>query len=136
MGTAALYRVCWNWFEVDLGFTELSFIQIDLCVLCLYRSPALYTYTVTGHIFQSCIHTQSLHTQSLHMHSHCIHCIRLESYIQPIAFGVSLNLYLPSHSPWSLFIGTWQKRPRELDYRLRLEIEGITLRMQYISSYI
>jgi len=24
-----------DWFEVDLGFTELSFIQIDLCVLCL-----------------------------------------------------------------------------------------------------
>jgi len=22
-----------DWFEVDLGFTELSFIQIDLCVL-------------------------------------------------------------------------------------------------------
>ena len=25
-----------NWFEVDLGFTELSFIQIDLCVLCVF----------------------------------------------------------------------------------------------------
>ena len=24
-----------DWFEVDLGFTELSFIQIDLCVLCI-----------------------------------------------------------------------------------------------------
>jgi len=24
-----------DWFEVDLGFTELSFIQIDLCVLCV-----------------------------------------------------------------------------------------------------
>ena len=23
-----------DWFEVDLGFTELSFIQIGLCVLC------------------------------------------------------------------------------------------------------
>jgi len=23
-----------DWFEVDLGFTELSFTQIDLCVLC------------------------------------------------------------------------------------------------------
>ena len=23
-----------DWFEVDLGFTELSFIRIDLCVLC------------------------------------------------------------------------------------------------------
>ena len=25
-----------DWFEVDLGFTELSFIQIDLCVLRVY----------------------------------------------------------------------------------------------------
>ena len=25
-----------DWFEVDLGFTELSFIQIDLCVLCAF----------------------------------------------------------------------------------------------------
>ena len=23
-----------DWFEVDLGFTELLFIQIDLCVMC------------------------------------------------------------------------------------------------------
>ena len=25
-----------DWFEVELGFTELSFIQIDLCVLCVF----------------------------------------------------------------------------------------------------
>ena len=25
-----------DWFEVDLGFTELSFIQINLCVLCVF----------------------------------------------------------------------------------------------------
>ena len=25
-----------DWFEVNLGFTELSFIQIDLCVLCVF----------------------------------------------------------------------------------------------------
>ena len=25
-----------DWFEVDFGFTELSFIQIDLCVLCVF----------------------------------------------------------------------------------------------------
>ena len=24
-----------DWFEVDLGFTVLSFIQIDLCILCV-----------------------------------------------------------------------------------------------------
>ena len=25
-----------DWFDVDLGFTELSLIQIDLCVLCVF----------------------------------------------------------------------------------------------------
>ena len=25
-----------DWFEVDLGFTDLTFIQIDLCVLCVF----------------------------------------------------------------------------------------------------
>ena len=25
-----------DWFEVDLGFTGLLFIQIDLCVLCVF----------------------------------------------------------------------------------------------------
>ena len=25
-----------DWVEVDLGFTKLSFIQIDLCVLCVF----------------------------------------------------------------------------------------------------
>ena len=25
-----------DWLEVDLGFTELLFIQIDLCVLCVF----------------------------------------------------------------------------------------------------
>jgi len=51
-------------------------------------------------------------------------------YIQPIAFGVSVNLNLQSRSHWSLFNRTWQKRPRELDDRLRFEIEEMTLQMQ------
>jgi len=25
-----------DWFEVDLGFTELLFIQIDLCFICVF----------------------------------------------------------------------------------------------------
>jgi len=49
---------------------------------------------------------------------------------QPIAFGVSFHLNLPSQSPLSLFNGTWQKRPSELDYQLRFEIEEMTLQMQ------
>ena len=53
-----------------------------------------------------------------------------EENIQPIAFGVSLNLNLQSQSLWSLLNGTWQKRPGELNYQLRFEIEEMTLQMQ------
>jgi len=31
-----------DWFEVDLGFTELLFIQIDLCIMCVF---VLYSHT-------------------------------------------------------------------------------------------
>ena len=41
--------------------------------------------------------------------------------MRPIAFGVLFYLNLQSQSPWSLFNGTWWKRPRELDHRLRFE---------------
>jgi len=44
-----------------------------------------------------------------------------------IQWWVSFHLNLQSHSNRSLFIGTWQKRRRELDDRLRLQIEELTL---------
>ena len=50
----------------------------------------------------------------------CIICVFI--YVQPIACGVSFNQILQSQSIRCLFNGTWQKRPRELDDRLRLEI--------------
>jgi len=34
-----------DWFEVDLGFTELLFIQIDLCVMCVFEF-SVYTTTL------------------------------------------------------------------------------------------
>ena len=39
-----------DWFEVDLEFTELVFIQIDLCVLCDFLATFLdgYCSTVQG----------------------------------------------------------------------------------------
>ena len=40
---------------------------------------------------------------------------------QPIVFGVPFNLTLQTQSHSSLFNGTWQKRPREQDSRLRFE---------------
>jgi len=45
------------------------------------------------------------------------------SLVQPMALGMSFK----SQPPSSLFNGTWQKRLRELDYRLRFEIEEMTL---------
>ena len=57
-------------------------------------------------------------------------CVYSVYVLQPIAFGVSFILNLQSQSPWSLLNGTWQKRPRELDYQLRFEIEEMTLQMQ------
>ena len=46
-------------------------------------------------------------------------------------FQVSYNLNLQRQSQWSLFNGTWQKKPRQLDHRLRFETEEMTLQMQY-----
>jgi len=56
--------------------------------------------------------------------------LKISSIVYTIAFGVSFNLNLESESPWTLFNGTWQKRPRELDHRLRFDIEEISLQMQ------
>ena len=33
-----------DWFEVDLGFTELLFIQIGLCVLCVFDPLTLFCF--------------------------------------------------------------------------------------------
>ena len=33
-----------DWFEVDLGFTELFFIQIGLCVMCVPYHVFAITY--------------------------------------------------------------------------------------------
>jgi len=40
---------------------------------------------------------------------------------------VSFDLNLQSQAHWFLFNETWQKRPRELDLKLRFEIEKMTL---------
>jgi len=50
--------------------------------------------------------------------------------LQPIAFGVSFHLILQPQSHWSVFNGTWQKRPTKLDHGLRFEIEEMPLQMQ------
>jgi len=50
--------------------------------------------------------------------------------LQPIACGVSSNQILQSQSDGSLFNETLQKRRRELDSWLRLEIGEMTLHLQ------
>jgi len=49
--------------------------------------------------------------------------------VSSLASEVSFNLNLQSESPWSPFHGTWQKRPGELESRLRFEIKEMTLQM-------
>ena len=52
-----------DWFDIDLGFTELLFIQINLCVLCVFL---LQPHANTSH-------TRKTHTKppaSTHLHSH------------------------------------------------------------------
>ena len=44
-----------------------------------------------------------------------VYMYNVYTYKQPIAFGVSFNHILQSESNRSLFNGTWQKRPSELD---------------------
>ena len=39
--------------------------------------------------------------------------------VHPVALEMSFILNLQSQSHWSFFNGTWQKRPRQLDHRLR-----------------
>ena len=65
-----------DWFEVDLGFTELSFIQIDLfidlvCVLCLYAHACACAYEyVRVHMF-ACLGVQrseGMCCQQIHIH--------------------------------------------------------------------
>ena len=65
-----------DWFEVDLGFTELLFIQIDLCVLCvfvLYSPVSLSSCPFFGHAHAVCIQ-MSLHTR-MNVFSYCNGCL-------------------------------------------------------------
>jgi len=52
-----------DWFEVDLGFTELLFIQIDLCVMCVF---VLYSPVSLLHVSQE---SKSCHYLSQKSHS-------------------------------------------------------------------
>ena len=56
-----------DWVEVDLGFTELLIIQIDLCVMCLF---VLYLPVSLSKIIIVCLHFA--HTACVRM---CI-CVR------------------------------------------------------------
>ena len=50
-----------DWFEVDLGFTELSFIQIDLCVLCDNKEGTYLIY------IQDITHSYMRHDSFMHV---------------------------------------------------------------------
>jgi len=71
-----------DWFEVDLGFTELSFIPIGLCVLCVPQKQCkththTYTYAHT--------HTHT-HTHT-HAHSYIMGTIKSDETALVVQFG-------------------------------------------------
>jgi len=59
--------------------------------------------------------------------------LQMQWAVEPIAFGESFNLNFQSQSGWSLFNGTWQKRPRELDHRMLFEkqVQHIALEVSF-----
>ena len=67
-----------DWFEVDLGFTELSLIQIDLCVVCVF-------------VLYSRVSLSSCHVLDI------LHCL-------PRAVGVPLESALNVVSPMFFFV--------------------------------
>ena len=75
-GYCSTVRGLLDWFEVDLGFTELLFIQIDLCALCVF---ARYTsvFAVYVNIYMN-IHTY------VYIHAH--------------TFAVYINIYIYIHT--------------------------------------
>ena len=56
--------------------------------------------------------------------------IHVHMYIEPTAFGVSFNLNLQFQCHRSLVNEMRQKRLRELDHRMKLETEEMTLQTQ------
>ena len=129
-----------------ISIVLVSFIGL-FCKRDLHFEGAYYRSHLTAYCIWSVIQSQSpisislvsviglfckrdLHFEGAYYRSHLISRMCLRMQLQPIAFGASFSLNLQSQSPWSLFNGTWQKRPRELENRLRFEIEEMTLQMQ------
>jgi len=63
-----------DWFRVDLGFTELLFIQIDLCVMCVFEHlESSHLLTLLGRL-QNCNtlqHTAAYCNTLQHTATHC-----------------------------------------------------------------
>jgi len=56
-----------DWFEVDLGFTELLFIQIDLCVMCVF---VLYSPGESREICTDAVEHNVERVTHTHTHTH------------------------------------------------------------------
>ena len=68
-----------DWFEVDLGLTELLFIQIDLCVLCVFVlfSPVLLSSCPFLNILQCLPRVVGVCPQSCQSHESLVGLMRL-----------------------------------------------------------
>ena len=82
-------------------------------------------YLCLNIIFEK-INYNNLKNQWIYLNTWMYSQLHLECHSISIS---NLNLQFQSH--WSLFSGMWQKKPRELDYRLRFETEQMLLHVQY-----
>ena len=118
-----------------LQFSVLQFSVLQFSVL-----QFLCLHIITSEVLRVCIYPFHLYIIVLQPIATGVICICIHPFfylyiiiviaLQPIAIRVfesQLNLNLQSQSPWSLFDGTWQKGPGELDHRLRLGNEARTL---------
>ena len=102
-----------------------------MCVcVCVFKYLRIYIYTYI-HIY-TCPHSQIYIFYALMYTYTYIYSVPRSGplYLQPIAFVVSFNLNLQSQSYWSLFNGTYKKRPTALDYGLRFENAEMTPQMR------
>ena len=82
MGTAALYRVCSTGLRETQGSPELSFIQIDLCVL-IYGVMRMESYVYMQHTATHCNTLQhtATHCNTLQQCVLIYGVMRMESYV-------------------------------------------------------
>ena len=70
------------------------------------------------------LHEITTRYHGLHLYiKGALDCSRNSEIQHLVAFGVPFSLIFQSASNWSLFNGTWPKNSKQLDDRLRFEVD-------------